>query len=160
MTTQLFTGVLKQYDKLRKREAFLDQFRKEEIFLDNLNELDDSRHVVQDLVEEYEAATRADYLQWGLKKLVCISCHLFPTRSYNYLPLSLFDVKKNICLLFPRHSPMVNVLLSNPSFSSPPRPWFVRRSYHHYCHWHLHDGDDDHRSIKNMSLCVVPPFIL
>lgn len=67
---QLFRGVLRQYDKLRKREAFLDQFRKEEVFSQNLNELDDSRDVVQDLVEEYEAATRADYLPWGLSKLV------------------------------------------------------------------------------------------
>ena len=66
---QLFKNVLKQYDKLRKREAFLDQFRKEEIFSENLNELDDSRNVVQDLVEEYEAATKSDYLQWGLKRL-------------------------------------------------------------------------------------------
>lgn len=56
---QLFKGVLKQYDKLRKREAFLDQFRKEDIFSENLNELDDSRDVVQDLVDEYEAATKA-----------------------------------------------------------------------------------------------------
>jgi tubulin gamma len=57
---------------LRKREAFLDQFRKEEIFAENLNELDDSRNVVQDLVEEYEAATKADYLQWGLNRLQVI----------------------------------------------------------------------------------------
>jgi len=68
--SSLFKGVLKQYDKLRKREAFLDQFRKEDIFSENLNELDDSRDVVQDLVDEYEAATKPDYLQWGLNKLV------------------------------------------------------------------------------------------
>jgi len=67
---QLFQNALRQYDKLRKREAFLDQFRKEEIFSENLNELDESRGVVQDLVEEYEAATKSDYLQWGLRKLV------------------------------------------------------------------------------------------
>jgi len=66
----LFKGVLSQYDKLRKREAFLDQFRKEDIFSENLNELDESRDVVQDLVDEYEAATKPDYLQWGLNKLV------------------------------------------------------------------------------------------
>lgn len=64
--------MLKQYDKLRKREAFLDQFRKEDMFSKDLNELDDSRDVVQDLVDEYEAATKADYLQWGLNKLVSI----------------------------------------------------------------------------------------
>lgn len=58
---QLFERALQQYDKLRKREAFLEQFRKEEMFKDNLDELDVSREVVQDLVNEYVAATRDDY---------------------------------------------------------------------------------------------------
>merc|ERR1740128_703899 len=31
----LFARTLQQYDKLRKREAFLDQFRKEPMFADN-----------------------------------------------------------------------------------------------------------------------------
>ena len=39
----LFERVLRDYDKLRKREAFIDQFRKEDIFSDNLDEMDDSR---------------------------------------------------------------------------------------------------------------------
>lgn len=64
----LFERALNQYDKLRKRGAFLDQFRKEEMFKDDLHELDDSRDVVDALVQEYEAATRADYLQWQAKK--------------------------------------------------------------------------------------------
>lgn len=64
----LFERVLNQYDKLRKRGAFLDQFRKEDMFKDDLHELDDSRDVVDSLVQEYEAATRADYLQWQAKK--------------------------------------------------------------------------------------------
>lgn len=64
----LFERVLSQYDKLRKRGAFLDQFRKEEMFKDDLHELDDSRDVVDSLVQEYEAATRPDYLQWQAKK--------------------------------------------------------------------------------------------
>lgn len=64
----LFERVLSQYDKLRKRGAFLDQFRKEDMFKDDLHELDDSREVVDALVQEYEAATRADYLQWQAKK--------------------------------------------------------------------------------------------
>ena len=61
----MFDRALVQYDKLRKREAFLDQFRKEEMFKDNLDELDSSREVVQDLVDEYTAATREDYCTWG-----------------------------------------------------------------------------------------------
>lgn len=66
--SSLFERALKQYDKLRKREAFLEQFRKESMFQDNLDELDSSREVVQDLVEEYQAATRGDYLSWGMTK--------------------------------------------------------------------------------------------
>lgn len=65
----LFERALSQYDKLRKRGAFLDQFKKEEMFKDDLSELDDSREVVESLVQEYEAATRADYLQWQPKKV-------------------------------------------------------------------------------------------
>lgn len=52
---------MSSYDKLRKRGAFLDQFRKESIFKDNLDEFDDARNVVELLVEEYNAATKADY---------------------------------------------------------------------------------------------------
>ncbi|KAG1670151.1 Tubulin gamma-1 chain [Nymphon striatum] len=63
----LFERTLRQYDKLKKREAFLEQFRKEAMFEDNLDELDDSRNVVQQLVDEYQAATKADYLSWGMK---------------------------------------------------------------------------------------------
>lgn len=62
---QLFDRALQQYDKLRKREAFLEQFRKERMFRDGLEELDDSREVVQELVDEYHAATRPDYLTWN-----------------------------------------------------------------------------------------------
>ena len=64
----LFERVLRDYDKLRKREAFIDQFRKEDIFSDNLDEMDDSREVVQQLVDEYHAARRSDYLSWGMNQ--------------------------------------------------------------------------------------------
>lgn len=63
---QLFKRTLEQYDKLRKREAFLEQFKKETLFQEDLSELDSSREIVQELVDEYLAATRPDYLQWGL----------------------------------------------------------------------------------------------
>ncbi|KAI8116160.1 Tubulin gamma-1 chain [Lucilia cuprina] len=64
----LFERALSQYDKLKKRGAFLDQFRREDIFKDDLSELDDSRDVVDCLVQEYEAATQPNYLQWSAKK--------------------------------------------------------------------------------------------
>merc|ERR1711874_927049 len=61
----LFERALRDYDKLRKREAFIDQFRKIPMFADSLDEMDESREVVQQLVDEYSAARRADYLTWG-----------------------------------------------------------------------------------------------
>ncbi|XP_076655966.1 tubulin gamma-2 chain isoform X2 [Halictus rubicundus] len=67
--SSLFDRALQQYDKLRKREAFLEQFRKEKMFEDNLDELDNSREVVEYLVKEYQAATRVDYLSWNPNKV-------------------------------------------------------------------------------------------
>lgn len=40
----------------------------EEIFKENLDEMDASREVVQQLVEEYEAAATPDYLTWGERR--------------------------------------------------------------------------------------------
>ena len=40
---QLFECTCGQFDKLRKREAFLEQFKKEPKFKDDLSELDNSR---------------------------------------------------------------------------------------------------------------------
>lgn len=64
---------------MRKRGAFLDQFKREAKFKDDLSELDDARDVVDSLVQEYEAATQADYLNWqGMYHLLIV----FP-KSYN-----------------------------------------------------------------------------
>lgn len=35
--------MLDQYDRLRKRNAFLEQYKKEDMFANNLDEFDDSR---------------------------------------------------------------------------------------------------------------------
>jgi tubulin gamma len=69
LSFQLFGRTLQQYDKLRRREAFMDQFKKEVIFKDNLDEFDDSRESLQQLVDEYAAATKPDYLSWGSQKV-------------------------------------------------------------------------------------------
>ena len=50
---------------MRKSQAFLDKFRREDIFKENLDELDASREAVQQLIEEYEAATKPDYIDWA-----------------------------------------------------------------------------------------------
>ena len=42
---QLFGRTVSQYDKLRRRNAFLDQYRKEPMFADGLEEFDSSRLV-------------------------------------------------------------------------------------------------------------------
>ncbi|XP_052865078.1 tubulin gamma-1 chain-like [Anopheles cruzii] len=62
--SSLFGRCLNQYDKLRKRGAFLDQFRREDKFKDDLSELDESRDVVEALMQEYIAATQPNYLNW------------------------------------------------------------------------------------------------
>eukprot|EP00741_Cyanophora_paradoxa_P003655 tig00000093_g3552.t1 len=62
----LFGRVLSQYDRLRKRNAFLDNYKKEPMFKDDLAEFDNSREIVQNLVDEYKASESADYINWGL----------------------------------------------------------------------------------------------
>jgi tubulin gamma len=47
---------------MRKRNAFMEAYKKTTPFSDNLNEFDESREVVADLIAEYEAAEDADYL--------------------------------------------------------------------------------------------------
>jgi tubulin gamma len=51
-----------QYDKLRKRNAFLEQYKREPMFSSDLSEFDDTRAEVSDLIDEYEAAESANYL--------------------------------------------------------------------------------------------------
>jgi len=58
----LFKRIVGQYDRLRKRNAFLEQYKKEAPFADGLGEFDDARAVVMELVAEYEAAERSDYV--------------------------------------------------------------------------------------------------
>eukprot|EP01104_Vermistella_antarctica_P009540 TRINITY_DN2462_c0_g1_i2.p1 TRINITY_DN2462_c0_g1~~TRINITY_DN2462_c0_g1_i2.p1 ORF type:complete len:307 (+),score=61.75 TRINITY_DN2462_c0_g1_i2:842-1762(+) len=62
---QLFARSLHQYDRLRRRNAFLENYKKEAIFSDDLSEFDDSREVVGKLVEEYKAIEKPDYVNFG-----------------------------------------------------------------------------------------------
>jgi tubulin gamma len=61
----LFGRVVMNYDKLRKKGAFLDVYRKEPMFRDDLDEFDSSREVVQSLIDEYKAAETEEYVHWG-----------------------------------------------------------------------------------------------
>ncbi|PKY08903.1 gamma tubulin [Aspergillus campestris IBT 28561] len=58
----LFKRIVQQYDRLRKRNAFLEQYKKESPFSDGLGEFDEARAVVMDLIGEYEAAEKETYL--------------------------------------------------------------------------------------------------
>ncbi|KAI5292753.1 gamma-tubulin [Ascosphaera acerosa] len=58
----LFKRIVSQYDRLRKRNAFLEQYKKEAPFADGLTEFDEARHCVMDLIGEYEATERPDYI--------------------------------------------------------------------------------------------------
>ncbi|KAA8564922.1 hypothetical protein EYC84_010692 [Monilinia fructicola] len=58
----LFKRIVRQYDGMRKRNAFMEGYKKTAPFADNLNEFDEAREVVTDLISEYEAAEDADYL--------------------------------------------------------------------------------------------------
>lgn len=61
----LFERTAEQYDRLRKRNAFLNQYQKEPMFEDSLDEFDHSREVVQELIDEYKACERPDYISYG-----------------------------------------------------------------------------------------------
>lgn len=50
------------------RNAFLDHYQKHDLFKGGLEEFDESREVVADLIEEYIAAGKDDYLEWVQKK--------------------------------------------------------------------------------------------
>eukprot|EP00761_Pharyngomonas_kirbyi_P006742 gb/GECH01006750.1/.p1 GENE.gb/GECH01006750.1/~~gb/GECH01006750.1/.p1 ORF type:complete len:452 (+),score=59.81 gb/GECH01006750.1/:1-1356(+) len=64
----LFSQALTQFNQLRKRGAFLEGYRKENMFSDGLQEFDNSKEVVQNLVEEYKATEREDYISWGMER--------------------------------------------------------------------------------------------
>ncbi|KPI43346.1 Tubulin gamma chain [Cyphellophora attinorum] len=61
----LFRRIMTQYDKMRKRNAYLEQYKKEAPFAEGLGEFDEAKEVVLGAVQEYEAAEREDYLDAG-----------------------------------------------------------------------------------------------
>lgn len=60
--SSLFRRIVEQYEKMRKRNAYLEQYKKEAPFADGLGEFDEAKEVVSGLIAEYEAAERDDYL--------------------------------------------------------------------------------------------------
>ncbi len=45
--SQLFKRMLDQFDRLKKRNAFLEQYKKERIFENGLEEFDDARYALE-----------------------------------------------------------------------------------------------------------------
>ncbi|KAG9252068.1 Tubulin/FtsZ, GTPase domain-containing protein [Emericellopsis atlantica] len=58
----LFKRIVKQYDGMRKRNAFIETYKRTAPFAEDFHEFDEARAVVTDLIGEYEAAESADYL--------------------------------------------------------------------------------------------------
>ena len=58
----LFRRIVVQYEKMRKRNAFVEMYKKEAPFAEGLGEFDEAKEVVMGLIGEYEAAERDDYL--------------------------------------------------------------------------------------------------
>jgi len=62
----LFAKAMKQYDVMRKRNAFIENYRKYPMFSDSLEEFDSAREVVNNLIDEYKASEKPTYLEWGM----------------------------------------------------------------------------------------------
>lgn len=71
----------------------MDQFKKEAMFKDDLSELDESREVVDCLVQEYEAATQPNYLSWqGKCRLIDLAINGFVI-FMSFICLFVFQLK-------------------------------------------------------------------
>lgn len=58
----MFKRTADQYDRLRKRNAFLDMYKREAMFSSDLSEFDEARETVGELMAEYRAAEKDDYI--------------------------------------------------------------------------------------------------
>ena len=60
-----WTNSRRRYDNYYQYQILLFH---QAMFSDNLDEFDDSREVVQQLVDEYNAARKENYLSWGINQ--------------------------------------------------------------------------------------------
>lgn len=58
--TSLFQRTLDQFERLMRRQAFLDQYKKQPMFENGLDEFDDAREVLKSVVEEYKGLEPED----------------------------------------------------------------------------------------------------
>jgi len=60
----LFKRMLDQFDRLRKRNAFMDVYKREKLFENGLEEFDDARATCEELLKEYKACESPDYISY------------------------------------------------------------------------------------------------
>lgn len=65
--SQLFTKLLKSYETLRNKNAFLGTYKAEKIFENNFDEFDDARNTVETLIDEYSNIEKDNYIDWNLE---------------------------------------------------------------------------------------------
>jgi tubulin gamma len=58
-----FQKILKDFDKLYKKKAFINNYQKYKLFSDNLDEFEDSKNVVNDVIDEYNKISSKDYFE-------------------------------------------------------------------------------------------------
>eukprot|EP00823_Brevimastigomonas_motovehiculus_P001130 TRINITY_DN11663_c0_g1_i1.p1 TRINITY_DN11663_c0_g1~~TRINITY_DN11663_c0_g1_i1.p1 ORF type:complete len:515 (+),score=115.24 TRINITY_DN11663_c0_g1_i1:66-1610(+) len=69
----LMQSIVNDYDLMRKRQTFLDQYRKHKMFESGFEEFDNSREIVGSLLDEYKACTSSDFLTRNEKEDKTIS---------------------------------------------------------------------------------------
>lgn len=63
--SSLFKSILTTYKHLSKKGAFLDNFTKFDMFSKDLQEFDNSKETIQNLIDEYEAIAGSNYINYG-----------------------------------------------------------------------------------------------
>lgn len=66
---QLFAKIVKDFNNMRKMNAYIENYKQEPMFADGLHEFDDSLDVVTDMIEEYKNAEQPNYIDWNLDNL-------------------------------------------------------------------------------------------
>lgn len=56
--------IIKNYEQLRNRAAYLDNYKQTSVFEKNFDEFDNSLEVTQDLMDEYRQSEKSDYINW------------------------------------------------------------------------------------------------
>ena len=65
----LFSKIVKDFNNMRKMNAYIENYKQEPMFADGLHEFDDSLDVVTDMIEEYKNAEQPNYIDWNLDNL-------------------------------------------------------------------------------------------